>query len=98
MSEKKRSSMSIPEMGRYLGIGKTMSYWLCSQGWFDVITVGTNPKTRKMRVMIDSFEKWYQSQSRFKKVMDEIPVGGTFPRKKADKTVNGNSEPDSEQL
>lgn len=98
MSEKKRSSMSIPEMGRYLGIGKTMSYWLCSQGWFDVITVGTNPKTRKMRVLIDSFEKWYQSQSRYKKVMDEIPVGGTFPRKRVDKMVNGISEPDSEQL
>lgn len=81
MSNKKRTSMSVPEMGAYLGIGKTTSYWLCKQGWFDVIMVGTNPKTRKMRVMIDSFEKWYQSQSDFKKATDEIPVGWTFPHK-----------------
>lgn len=97
MAEKKRSSMSVPEMGRYLGIGKTMSYWLCSQGWFDIITVGTNPKTRKMRVMIDSFEEWYQSQSRFKKVMDEIPVGGSFSHKKEEIPTDGVSDPDSGQ-
>ena len=60
---KKRTSMSVREMGRLLGLGKTESYYLVKKNYFKVITVGTT-----MRVMIPSFEEWYANQSFYKKV------------------------------
>mgnify|MGYP003378607627 FL=1 len=60
---KKRTSMSVMEMGKLLGLGKTESYYLVRKNYFKVITVGTT-----MRVMIPSFEKWYANQSFYKKV------------------------------
>ena len=48
---KKRTSMSVMEMGKLLGLGKTESYYLVRKNYFKVITVGTT-----MRVMIPSFE------------------------------------------
>lgn len=44
---KKRTSMSVMEMGKLLGLGKTESYYLVRKNYFKVITVGTT-----MRVMI----------------------------------------------
>lgn len=49
---RKRTSMSVPEMGRMLGLGKTESYWLIKKNPFKTILVGNT-----MRVMIDSFEE-----------------------------------------
>ena len=49
---RKRTSMSVPEMGRMLGLGKTESYWLIKKNYFKTILVGNT-----MRVMIDSFEE-----------------------------------------
>lgn len=43
--------MSVVEMGKLLGLGKTESYWLVKKQYFKTITVGNT-----MRVMIDSFE------------------------------------------
>ena len=60
---KKRTSMSVREMGRLLGLGKTESYYLVKKNYFKVVTVGTT-----MRVMIPSFEEWYANQSFYKKV------------------------------
>lgn len=60
---KKRTSMSVREMGRLLGLGKTESYYLVKKNYFKVITVGAT-----MRVMIPSFEEWYANQSFYKKV------------------------------
>ena len=60
---KKRTNMSVREMGRLLGLGKTESYYLVKKNYFKVITVGTT-----MRVMIPSFEEWYANQSFYKKV------------------------------
>ena len=54
VNTRKRTSMSVPEMGRLLGLGKTESYWLIKKNYFKTITVGGT-----MRVMIDSFEEWY---------------------------------------
>ena len=51
---RKRTSMSVLEMGRMLGLGKTESYWLIKKNYFKTILVGNT-----MRVMIDSFEEWY---------------------------------------
>ena len=38
---KKRTSMSVMEMGKLLGLGKTESYYLVRKNYFKVITVGT---------------------------------------------------------
>lgn len=65
---KKRTSMSVTEMGKLLGLGKTESYYLVKKNYFKVITVGA-----KMRVMIPSFEEWYANQSFYKKVDGSEP-------------------------
>lgn len=46
-----------------LGLKKTNSYWLIKKGWFETVMVAG-----KMRVMVDSFEEWYQNQTHYKKV------------------------------
>ena len=58
----RKKSMSVPEMGRLLGLGKTESYYLVKKNCFKVVTIGG-----KMRVMVDSFEEWYAGQNHYKK-------------------------------
>ena len=53
----KKKSMSVREMRRLLGLGKTESYWLVKKNYFDTVIIGG-----KMRVMIESFENWYANQ------------------------------------
>lgn len=65
----KKTSMSVPEMQKMLGMGKTNSYHLLKKGYFETIIVGRN-----IRILVDSFEEWYQSQSHYKKVNE--CVGG----------------------
>ena len=43
---RKRTSMSVPEMGRMLGLGKTESYWLIKKNYFKTILVGDRKSTR----------------------------------------------------
>ena len=71
MDEKKRTTMSVPEMRRMLGLGKTDSYWLVHRQCFETIIVAG-----KMRVVIDSFEHWYANQIKYKKGV--VSVGGYF--------------------
>ena len=59
----KKKSMSVMEMGRMLGLGKTNSYWLIKKHYFETITIAG-----KMRVLVDSFEDWYQNQTHYRKV------------------------------
>ena len=75
---RKRTSMSVPEMGRMLGLGKTESYWLIKKNYFKTILVGNT-----MRVMIDSFEEWYANQFKYQK------VDGTPPGEELKKTTYG---------
>lgn len=63
-----KTSMSVREMGRMLGLGKTDSYWLVHKGYFETRTVAG-----KMRVMVESFEKWYANQLHYKKINGELP-------------------------
>ncbi|MCP1110873.1 phage antirepressor YoqD-like protein [Lachnospiraceae bacterium PF1-21] len=65
---KRKTSMSITEMRRLLGLGKTDSYWLVQKKYFKTVVVAG-----KMRVMIDSFEEWYAGQFHYKKVCGEPP-------------------------
>ena len=66
---KPKTSMSVPEMRKLLGLGKTESYYLVRKNYFKTIIVG-----KKMRVLVESFEKWYGNQSWYKKV-DGTPPG-----------------------
>lgn len=63
-----KTSMSVREMGRLLGLGKTDSYWLIKKNYFEIRLVAG-----KMRVMVDSFEKWYAGQFHYKKVNGDVP-------------------------
>ena len=57
-----KKSISVPEMRRILGLGKTESYWLIKKGYFKTIML-----FGKIRVMTDSFEEWYANQFHYKK-------------------------------
>jgi len=61
--------MSVTEMRKMLGLGKTDSYWLVHKNCFETIMVN-----RKMRIVIESFEKWYANQIKHVKV-DGPPPG-----------------------
>ena len=69
MPEKKKTTMSVTEMRKLLGLGKTDSYWLVHKNCFETIMVNG-----KMRIVIDSFEKWYAKQIKHVKV-DGPPPG-----------------------
>lgn len=66
INAKAKTSMSVMEMGRLLGLGKTESYWLIKKNYFTTIIAG-----RRIRVMLDSFETWYAGQTHYKKVDQE---------------------------
>lgn len=69
MEEKRsRTSMSVVEMGRLLGLSKTEAYWLVKKNYFKTIEVGN-----RMRVMIDSFESWYANQFKYRKIDGTMP-------------------------
>jgi len=65
----KKTTISIREMREMLGLKKTESYWLVHRDYFKTILVNG-----KMRVDIESFEKWYANQVKHKKV-DGPPPG-----------------------
>lgn len=66
--KKKRTTMSVAEMRRILGLGKTDSYWLIHKECFKTVLING-----KMRVDIASFEKWYSNQVKHKKVNGPPP-------------------------
>ena len=50
-------------MQRLLGLGKTDAYWLVKKKYFETIVIAG-----KMRIIVDSFEKWYDNQLHYHKV------------------------------
>lgn len=69
MNKPEKSTMSVLEMGRLLGLSKTESYWLVHKRCFETTLV-----QGVMRVNIASFEHWYANQIKRKKV-DGTPPG-----------------------
>lgn len=63
-----RSTMSVSEMRKLLGIKKTDSYWLVHKNLFKTQIIGG-----MMRIDLESFEKWYVNQVKYKKVDGEEP-------------------------
>ena len=72
-----KKSISVPEMAKMLGLGKTDSYWLVHKRYFKTVLVGG-----KMQILVDSFEEWYAGQFHYKK------VDGTQPGKKYAHTMS----------
>ena len=64
----RRSTMSVPEMRKLLGLKKTDSYWLVHKNLFKTQIIGG-----MMRIDLESFEKWYANQVKYKKVDGEEP-------------------------
>lgn len=60
--------MSVPEMGRLLGLKKTERYWLVHKNYFKTEVI-----LGRMRVELESFEKWYANQVKYHKVTGEEP-------------------------
>lgn len=65
---KKKTTMSVPEMGKLLGLKKTEWYYLIHKNYFKTVKVHG-----VVRVYIDSFEEWYANQFHYKKVTGEHP-------------------------
>lgn len=65
---KGKTSISVPEMRKMLGIGKTESYWLVKKKYFKTVIAA-----KRMRIMVDSFEEWYANQFRYHKVNGPPP-------------------------
>lgn len=63
LSSAKKKWMSVSEMGELLGLKKTDRYWLVHKNFFE-----TKEIAGKMRVNIESFEKWYANQIKYHKV------------------------------
>lgn len=66
--EKPRTTMSVPEMAKLLGLKKTDSYWLVHKNCFETILVNG-----KMRIVLASFEDWYARQIKYRKMTGEEP-------------------------
>ena len=68
MNSPKNKTMSVIAMGKLLGLKKVESYWLVHKGYFETILVNG-----KMRVVSESFERWYANQVKYRKVTGEPP-------------------------
>lgn len=67
-SYREKTTMSVPDLRRILGLGKTATYRLVNQCYFKTyIVFGV------MRVDVKSFEEWYAGQFHYKKVNGERP-------------------------
>ena len=61
--------MTVPEMGKLLGLKKTDRYWLVHKNVFESKEIAG-----KIRINIASFEKWYANQIKYHKVTGEKPT------------------------
>ena len=68
METVQKTTMSVPEMRELLGLKKTESYWLVHKNFFQTASIGG-----EMRVVISSFEKWYENQVHYSKVNGPAP-------------------------
>ena len=67
-SYREKTTMSVPDLRRILGLGKTATYRLVNKCCFKTyIVFGV------MRVDVKSFEEWYEGQFHYKKVSGERP-------------------------
>ena len=68
-STQKRTWMTVPEMGKLLGLKKADRYWLVHKNVFESKEIAG-----KIRINIASFEKCYDNQIKYHKVTGEKPA------------------------
>lgn len=66
--DKSRRTMGVSEMARTLGLKKTDSYWLVHKNYFETIQING-----QMRILLSSFEHWYERQIKYHKVDGSEP-------------------------
>lgn len=66
--DEQKTTMTVAEMRILLGLKKTESYYLVHKGCFEVVTIGG-----KMRILLESFERWYANQTHYQKITGEQP-------------------------
>lgn len=67
-SKLQKTTMSVCDMGKLLGLKKTESYWLLHKGFFK-----THDVNGKTRIDIADFERWYANQVKYHKVDGTLP-------------------------
>ena len=68
MESKWKTTISVPEMTRLLGLKKTEGYWLVHKNLFQTMMIAG-----QMRIVLSSFEDWYANQTHYKKVDGSAP-------------------------
>jgi len=63
-----KTTLSVRDMGKMLGLKKVESYWLVHKGYFETVLLNG-----KMRVVTESFENWYARQVKYHKMTGEPP-------------------------
>lgn len=63
-----KKTMSVRQMRELLGLGKTDAYWLIHKKCFETVLV-----EGRMRIVTESFEKWYANQTKHRKVNGPPP-------------------------
>lgn len=58
-----KTTISVSEMRKMLGLKKTESYWLLKKEYFEVVTINN-----QLRIVLSSFEDWYENQVHYRKV------------------------------
>ena len=60
LSGEAKTTMSVMEMGKLLGLQRTDSYWLVNKHFFKTVQI-----SGKTRVDVKSFNKWYDNQVKY---------------------------------
>ena len=68
MESTQKTTISVPEMTRLLGLKKTEGYWLVHKNLFQTVMIAG-----QMRIVLSSFEDWYASQEKYRKFVDLEP-------------------------
>ena len=68
MEAAQKTTISVPEMTRLLGLKKTEGYWLVHKKQFQTVMIAG-----QMRIVLSSFEEWYANQTHYKKVDGSAP-------------------------
>ena len=75
METAQKTTISVPEMTRLLGLKKTEGYWLVHKKQFQTVMIAG-----QMRIVLSSFEEWYANQTHYKKVDGSAPGSHHYRR------------------
>ncbi len=68
MNKRTGSTISVPSLSKILGLKKTEGYWLVKKNYFQTVTI-----SGKKRIVVSSFEDWYNKQTHYLKASGPEP-------------------------